>query len=420
MFFENMLINRKRDKLAKAEQESQQLHEKLSGLASRDAIHQIGNLIDTQERLHLGELVNRFDELYQRYWRQGAEMLPKGHQDTAESIVRAAKTHRDRYLSRENLLNFSMMKKPPRSESLDSQMFETTKIQDYASEYFSSRHGTQTRLTKNESTIGALVIRLESMVELGESVLKKVAESKAKTYGRDKAREVVLNRLTSEVSHKISLLKVELQIKNSQLLTSTERVYPQNNSRLYRAVEKKEPPVQDPVDQEEYRFKSNHKASPNEVKQIVARLYKVKPHPKAPESADPTNRSPKVRIDRQINPKTANRSKPSKRSFEADASLRLSSYFAGHVSEKSFEDTESDRSSHEQKSSLESSRGLKPLDKLRAAVDRIRNKQSAIERTGSDIRQSICVTDPTALMKQLEKISSDFSMLKKTQGLASE
>ena len=60
------------------------------------------------------------------------------------------------------------------------------------------------------------------------------------------------------------------------------------------------------------------------------------------------------------------------------------------------------------------------MDKLRAVVDRILNKQTAIERTGKAIRQSICVADPTALHLQLDKLSSDFNTIKHMQGLAQE
>lgn len=417
MFFENMLNNRRREKLAKAQQDSQQLHAKLAGLPGADTIHQVGHLIDSQERLHLGGLINRFDELFQRYRRHGAEILPKAAQETPESLVRAAKSHRDRYLSRENLLNFSLQKKQPRSESLDSQTMESARLQDYTSEYFSSRYGTVNRLTKNESTIGALVIHLESLVELGETILKKAAEAKAKPTGRDKARGVVISRLMAEVASKVSLLKVELEVKNSQLLTNTERVHYNPNSRLYQTLEKKDLPVlQEPAELEEHRFKTDRKASASEVEEIVARLYRVKDQAKAVNPPEPKVWAPAKSEPRRKRLAAAQASSPAKQSFEKAASLRHSSYYAGHVSERSFEETESEESAQPQ-SPPESSRGLRAIDKVRAAVDRIRNKQSAIERTGKDIRQSICVSDPTALLHQLDKLSSDFTILKQKQGL---
>ena len=417
VFFENLLNNRKREKLSKFDQDSLQLKAKMSKLASRDAIHQIGNLIDSHDRLPLGELINKFDDLYQHYWRDGAEALPNLDQETPESMVQTAKTQRDRYMSKENLLNYSLLKKPPRSDSVDGQTIEHTLHQDYTSQYFSSRYGTQNRLTKNESTIGALVIHLESLVELGESILKKAAEGKVKTFGREKARDVVISRLLSDISYKVTLLKVELEVKNSQLLVNTDRAYSKPNSRLYRTAEKQVPMERESSESPEYRFKTDRKASASEVEEIVARLYKVKRPVGLQETPENKKQPAKVQQYRPRQPAAVGPAKPGNRSFEKETAFRQAPYFPAHVSEKSFEETESEEESEKQQSPPETSKSSKPIERLRAVVDRIRNKQTAIERTGKDIRQSICVTDPSALFQQLDKISSDFTMLKKTKGM---
>ncbi len=276
-FFGKLVSNRKEDKL---EQQWQRLQNGSSLKRSPTS--------KSNTQVHLGDMLNKFDEMYSRYWIEDGENIALESSslstESPNNNQSSSKIHdRPLYNFQSNSRTIS---KPLRTnkvvyDQVDNALTMSIGSQDFMVKTSSELHADFSPQTRNEENTRKLLLFLEGIEGLGVQILERIDQTLGSPCrGREKARDATMSKVSQDINLKVLKARTEIEsLKNKVFvdasLVKSQVKYRAASGRRCWTMDRKS--VNDKGEEDdEMIFAGNYtdrKATSREIDEIVDRLY---------------------------------------------------------------------------------------------------------------------------------------------------